>query len=504
MSLNAKSSRGPGLLEVSDGLWEREVDDEDDYGSELGGVMHAADTPFTAAVKAEAHPVIEGNASLRSTLFNTINAIVGAGVLALPYALRLDGAVVGTLLILLVAGLSERSAAMLLWVSDATKQRLYAGIGGAVGGPILGKVVDMTVVLQNLGLLIGYVVVCGDLIPEFVAYSRGDTDAGEGTIDWQFRAIILAVLSAVVFLPLSSLKSLDALRFTTIVGLVCVLVFVASAIALGSMTAADPHTVPCDATRGEIRIWPTTFVGVLQSAPLMFFSFVAHNTILLLYGELKRQRDPERESKFPSKRDKMNFVVRVSLVVCALLYGLSSLFSYSMFRDVTSQDVFVDFGPRAFPFMAWVKMAYAIVIIFSFPIIAFALRRSLHNLIFGTGHVPTTMHAVVESAFVVAISALVGIFVPAVSTVFGLTGALTATNIMYIFPAGFFLVLHARHKAQKAEDPTSVSLPEPPKGLWYWAVVVFCVGVFVFVGSTTGVILGMVSPAASSSCVQGA
>ena len=39
MSLNAKSSRGPGLLEVSDGLWEREVDDEDDYGGELGGVM---------------------------------------------------------------------------------------------------------------------------------------------------------------------------------------------------------------------------------------------------------------------------------------------------------------------------------------------------------------------------------------------------------------------------------------------------------------------------------
>ena len=499
MSLNDQDKRGELLLGGADGaIWEA-----GEGSDELGAIHPAPTTPFTAAVKAEAHPVIEGNASLRSTLFNTINAIVGAGVLALPYALRLDGAVVGTLLILLVAGLSERSAAMLLWVSDATKQRLYAGIGGAVGGPILGKVVDVAVILQNLGLLIGYLVICGDLIPEFVAYSRGDTDAGEGTIDWQFRAIILAVLSAVVFLPLSSLKSLDALRFTTIVGLVCVLVFVASAIALGSMTAADPHTVPCDATRGEIRIWPTTFVGVLQSAPLMFFSFVAHNTILLLYGELKRQRDPERESKFPSKRDKMNFVVRIGLFVTAMLYGLSALFSYSMFRDVTSQDVFVDFGPRAFPFMAWVKMAYAIVIIFSFPIIAFALRRSLHNLIFGTGHVPTTMHAVVESAFVVAISALVGIFVPAVSTVFGLTGALTATNIMYIFPAGFFLVLHARHKAQKAEDPTSVSLPEPPKGLWYWAVVVLAVGVFVFVGSTIGVILGMVNPAPASSCIAG-
>ena len=487
------SGKDNSLLDHGDGIWEdRELD---------GDISPAPLTPFTAALKADAHPALEGSASLRSTLFNTINGIIGAGVLALPYALHLDGAIVGAVLIVVVAALSERSAAMLLWASDATGQRLYAGIGRAVGGPWIGGLVDITVILQNFGLLTGYVVVCGDLLPEFIAFARGENDTGEGGIDWQYRAIVLSVLSAVVFLPLSSLKSLDALRFTTIVGLLCVLAFVLVSAVLGSMTISDPHSVPCDKTRGGFQLAPGSFMDFLQSAPLVFFSFVAHNTILLLYGELKRTRDPEAESKFDSKRSKMLFVVRVSLAVCAILYCISSLFSYAMFRGETAQDVFVDFGPTAFPWMAWIKLAYAIVIIFSFPIIAFALRRSLHNLLFGGTRESTTLYAVVESAVVIAGAALVGIFVPQVSTVFGLTGALTATNIMYIYPAGAFLVLYRRWSQQQERGGAGAGgLSEPPHGLWWWAVLVLAIGIFVFVGSTTGVIVGIINPVPASTC----
>jgi sodium-coupled neutral amino acid transporter 2 len=483
------------LLDES-GIWEE--------AGEEGGLQNGVtrmDTPFTSALKAEAHPVVRGGeASLRSTIFNAINAIIGAGVLALPYSMRLDGALVGIVLVFIVAGLSERSAAMLLWASDATNERLYAGIGKAIGGRVLETIVDVTVILQNLGLLIGYVVVCGDLLPEFIAYASGHSDAGEGAVNWEYRGVVLALLAGLVFLPLSSLKSLDALRFTTLVGLVCVLVYVCVTIVLGSMAYQDTTLIPCGSTRGDVKLVPESFVDVLQSAPLIFFSFVAHNTMLLLYGEMKRQKDPERESRWPNKRSKMLFVIRVALGMCAVLYSISAGFSYTMFRDETAQDVFVDFGPKAFPFMAWIKLAYAVVIIFSFPIIAFALRRSLHNLLFGTSHQPTTFHAITESLGIVTLAALVGIFVPQISTVFGLTGALTATNVMYIFPASFFIVLYRRWHAQK-EDPTAVmSLPEPPKGLYPWAVLVLAVGIFVFLGSTTGVIIGIVNPTPAAVC----
>jgi hypothetical protein len=45
----------------------------------------------------------KANASLRGTVFNLTNQILGAGVLSVPFALFLDGSALGTIMIILVA-----------------------------------------------------------------------------------------------------------------------------------------------------------------------------------------------------------------------------------------------------------------------------------------------------------------------------------------------------------------------------------------------------------------
>jgi solute carrier family 38 (sodium-coupled neutral amino acid transporter), member 6 len=458
----------------------------------------AAESPFTVALKAHAHPVVtDGEASLRTTVLNAVNAIIGAGIIALPYAMYLDGGVLGIAMITAVALLSERSAAMLLWCADVTDMRLYSEIGAQVGGKWLGSLVDITVVLQNIGLNTGYAVVVGDLLPEFVAFARGQTDEGEGpqNPNWQGRAIILALTALIVFFPLSALPNLNALRFTTLVGLVFVVVLLVVCGVYAFMTLENPSTVPCSATRGEFQWAPQSFLGALQAAPLLFFAFVAHNTFLLLYGELKRKSRLERDSRWPTKFSKMMHAIRVSLAVCWLIYLLSALFGYSMFRAATAQDVFRDFGPRAFPFMAWMKLAYGVVVMLSYPIIAYALRRSLHNLVWGSTEPATTSRRITLAAAIVGVSTIVAIFVPQISTIFGLTGALTSSNIMYIFPSLFFLVISRRQAAAGRGPP-------PPSSYTFWAWVSLLLGLFVFVGCSIGVIIGIANPRPDNSCGQ--
>lgn len=422
--------------------------------------------------------VTTAGATLRGTIFNAVNGILGGGILALPFSLKQDGTILGAIMIVMVAALGERSLLMLLYCADQTRSRLYAQIGDKLLGWRMSKAVDLTVLLQNFGLCTGYVVILGDLLPSIM------TDFGAGGIVTN-RTFLLCIVSGAIFLPLSALPKLDFLRHTSLLAMLFVMVLVITTTALGIHAALHPASYPNPATRHEpMHLWPAHdtkgAIGFLQSVPIVFFSFVVHNTALLLYGELRRRGREGRGSRWGSKRNKMLDGMRVALVLCATLYILQSVFGYSLFRAGTLQDVLKNFTHSSFPWFVWIKLAYALVIIFSFPVIAIALRQSVHNFGFA-GVEPTHWHRIGQAIGIALATAVVGITVPKVSVVFGLTGSLTATNVMYCFPAAFFLLLRLKHGA-----------PQEFVGDIPVAILVFIVGAAVCIGSTVGIIYGLV------------
>jgi len=318
-------------------------------------------------------PVVFEDASLRATLFNVINSVLGAGALGLPYAAKLDGMALGAFLIVLIGGLSERTAYFLLHATEHTRARLYSQAGAAIYGATAGIVVDVTIIIQNLGLLCSYVVVIGDLIPSIIAAWAPGHDGKP--YDGRFapgnkhgRVLIQIIIAAVLFLPLSSLANLDALKFTSVLAVLAVCATVIVVVIVSALAMHDPYWIPTadkvhsdpavnatdigfDGALGAteispsyvIRAGPDSFISFLESVPMVFTAYVAHNNILLLYTELRRRSSPERESKFASKKDKMMVAVRIGLATCCTLYLLVGCFGYNLFRDNTNSDVLSNF-----------------------------------------------------------------------------------------------------------------------------------------------------------------
>lgn len=406
-----------------------------------------------------------------------MNGILGGGVLALSFGCRLDGWAMGPLMTILVAMLSERSALMLYYAVDKTQSRLYAEAARKLFNPAFGAFVDVTVCLQNFGLLTGYIVLLNDLLPAVLASVTSSSLLTTGSV-------VVPCTTAAVLYPLSALPRLEFLRFGSLFAMLMVTVLVATVTALAAIAHHSPDSPVVPDNRVGIdpafafRTGEGQFLRLLRSMPLIFFAFVAHNTCLLLYGELRRRSRSERDSRWALKRRKMLFATRIALGGCTALYCCIGASGYLLFRSQTKEDILRNFTAAAYPWMVWVKAAMIGVVIFSFPIISFALRKSLHNLVFGTKHAHSTPHRVLLALAIAAAACAVGTAAGHnVSVVFGLTGSLTSTNVMYIFPTLFFLALRLR-------DGT----PQEFRGDVPLAFVILLAGIFVLVGSTYGIL----------------
>jgi hypothetical protein len=105
------------------------------------------------------------------------------------------------------------------------------------------------------------------------------------------------------------------------------------------------------------------------------------------------------------------------------------------------------------------KLVYSLVICFCFPLLAFGLRKSVHALIFGLDAPVTFWHRIGEAVGLILVSS-VGILVPNIGVVFGFTGSITAVNLMYVYPALFFLLLWWRARQAGAGSPDAATRDE--------------------------------------------
>lgn len=274
------------------------------------------------------------------------------------------------------------------------------------------------------------------------------------------RDVTLTLLSVFVFFPLCCLRTLDKLRYTSFVALGCVVSFVVFVTSFGIWSLADKNFRPGDKDGQEDLVFARNdFIDFLKSIPLIFFSFVAHNNILLLYSELKRRSKPDRQSKFVTKRSKHLTAVRIALSTCAILYVFQGVFGYIMFRGDATGNILMHFDASNDPFkkktfkvlFPTFKLIYVLVLIFSFPVMAYGLRRSIHTFFWRTEKEPSTRTRISQAALLVIASASLGIAAGTkVNVVFGLTGSVAASSVMFVLPSLFFILL--RHQRNSPED----------------------------------------------------
>ena len=94
--------------------------------------------------------------SLRGSIFALCSAAIGAGVLSLPYVLALNGWLIGLIFIFVGAIAANWSNKILAKRAVENNCPNYYSLCVKVGGPKLGMLLSVCILLYGFGVLISY------------------------------------------------------------------------------------------------------------------------------------------------------------------------------------------------------------------------------------------------------------------------------------------------------------------------------------------------------------
>lgn len=209
-----------------------------------------------------------GGATVLSSVINLMNTIIGAGILAMPFAFKSNGILLG----LVVIAISGVAASLGLYLQGISSLYLPKGSNASffsvatITYPSLAVVFDIAIAIKCFGVGVSYIIIIGDLMPQI---SESLHLTHEFLLKRQFW---VAVAMAVVG-PLSFLRKLDSLKYTSVVALVSVGYLVL--IVVGHFLVRDTS-----AQRGPIKIVePDSLWAALSSLPIVVFAFTCHQNV---------------------------------------------------------------------------------------------------------------------------------------------------------------------------------------------------------------------------------
>ncbi len=100
-------------------------------------------------------------ASFTGAVFNLSTTIVGAGIMALPATMKVLGLGLGIAMIIFMAFLTQASIDLLLRFSRAGKSSSYGGLMGDSFGKYGKILLQICVMINNIGVLIVYMIIIG-------------------------------------------------------------------------------------------------------------------------------------------------------------------------------------------------------------------------------------------------------------------------------------------------------------------------------------------------------
>ncbi|TRZ26697.1 hypothetical protein HGM15179_000468 [Zosterops borbonicus] len=428
-----------------------------------------------------------GRISFGMSSFNLSNAIMGSGILGLSYAMANTGIILFIVLLLSVAILSLYSVHLLLKISKEGGSLIYEKLGAkAFGWP--GKCsVFVSVTMQNIGAMSSYLFIIKYELPEVIrAFMKLEENSGEWYLNGNYLVILVTV---VIILPLSLLKSLGYLGYTSGFSLTCMVFFVSVVIfkksqipcplpimdhAVENWTTTN-STVPMhlvmlsngslgsgvnfmmDNTAGHFpsleepkdaspkssveyeahsdhsdKCQPKYFVFNSRTAyaiPILAFAFVCHPEVLPIYSELKDR-----------SRKRMQNVSNISITGMLIMYLLAALFGYLTFYGEVEDELLHTYT-KVYTFdtlLLSVRLAVLVAVTLTVPLVLFPIRSSISALLFPKRPFSWIRHFLI-AAVILAFNNLLVIFVPTIKDIFGFIGASSATMLIFILPGAFYL-----------------------------------------------------------------
>ncbi|KAL4574615.1 hypothetical protein LXL04_021450 [Taraxacum kok-saghyz] len=380
--------------------------------------------------KKGAHNEFNG-ASMSGAVMNLSTTIIGAGIMALPATMKVLGLGLGIAVIVLVAILSEATVRILLKYSRPGGSDSYGGLMGDAFGDVGKKMLQACVVINNIGVLIIYMIIIGDVVAGSSldgVHHPGLLEGWFGPHWWTGRIFVLLVTTLGVFVPLASLKRMDSLSVTSslAVALAVVFLIILAGIAIVKMASGTlqmPRFLPNITDVNSV--W-----NLFTAVPVLVTAYICHFNVHSIGNELEN----------PSLIEP---IVQISLFLCTIVYIMTSFFGFILFGDATMGDILQNFDsdlgvPFSVELNDIVRVSYALHLMLVFPLVFYALRLNTDGLFFGSSEVALELdnkRFAIVSVGLLSVIYLGANFVPSAWDAFQFTGATAAVCIGFIFPA---------------------------------------------------------------------
>ncbi|KAI8646968.1 transmembrane amino acid transporter protein-domain-containing protein [Parasitella parasitica] len=379
----------------------------------------------------------EPSATVASAAINLSNTILGTGMLAMPAALACVGLIPGMILIL-YAG-----------VTSGLGLYFLAMCAGKVGGrnasfsslskltwPKLGIFFDIAIAIKCFGVAISYLIILGDLMPQVISSFFHHAEEVELLMDRRFW-ITLSIITAVG--PLSYLRKLDSLKYTSLVALFAV----AYLVAIVLYHYISPNFPPPPPESIEYFHFSTK---IFSQLPVFIFAFTCHQNIFSVHNELQ-----DNSVKSIVK------VIFSSIGSAAFIYEVVAVLGYLSFgKDVLGNIILM--YPQSH-FVAYGRLAIVVLVIFSYPLQAHPCRASIDKVIDNFHHkrrhqqqlqdvlvVTNTKRHIIVTTCIILTSYVVAITISQLDLVLSFVGSTGSTTISFILPGLFYTKLYSQEK----------------------------------------------------------
>ncbi|OWZ11681.1 Amino Acid/Auxin Permease [Phytophthora megakarya] len=344
--------------------------------------------------------------SVKGSMFTMTVAIVGAGVLALPYAVQQAGLVLGISLIALGAIATNFTLRLLLECSELGQARSYMDLAAATGGRKLAGFTQVVVCMNLFGTSIGYLVGSAELFQLALRTFLGSTSQSI----FLDRQTLILMFTGLLVLPLSLLRSLESLRFSSLFSIVCI-VFMTLVIVIKYFQFVHEGIAPTIAYQFKhLPLFDWRLNHLLRAVPLVVFSYTCHPNVLPIYLVLKR-----RSSR------RMYKVMNRSIGIATTVYSLCGLFVVLTFGEATS-----------------------VALILTVPLFVHTLRDNIREALLANRQLDFMQHAGL-SMFLVLSTLSVALGSGDIASVLGVLGATTNPTICFMLPAFFIFRLGNKH-----------------------------------------------------------
>ncbi|OTA33229.1 hypothetical protein BTJ68_07081 [Hortaea werneckii EXF-2000] len=319
--------------------------------------------------------------------------------------------------------------------------------------PNAAVVFDGAIAIKCFGVGVSYLIIIGDLMPGvmkgFVADS-GDAAA------YLFERRFWVTAFMLVVIPLSFLRRLDSLKYTSVLALTAI----AYLIVLVVYHFAAGDTL---AEKGEVNFikWQG-IIPTLANFPVIVFAYTCHQNMFSILNEIKNPTHVRTTS-----------VIVASIGTAASVYVLVAITGYLSYGNNVIGNIVAQYAPSVAATIA--RLAIVIMVGLSYPLQVHPCRASLDAV--SRWHEMSELRFACLTTLIIILSYLVAMTVSSLDKVLAYVGSTGSTSISFILPGLFYYKIsapdspHAQRLVKDEDDEVYDSAeeagsPTEEGGLW--------------------------------------